>query len=145
MGRPSELPWPPAMKAVLSFVFKRRIGRLSFAIAAVVLLVVKVFTLGPLDFEPGQPSDVVVGPALLLAVIYRLHDLGWSGWWALAVFLVDPVMSMFLPTLWPPPFPFFEFLVIAAVFSLWRGQPHDNEWGSVPWPRKRPTPSTPAS
>ncbi len=139
------------MSAVLSFVFKRRIGRLSFAVATVVLLAVVVFTLEPIDLaaEPA-PRTIrwAVEVAFVLAVVYRLHDLGWSGWWALALVLVSRVWGFphgfphdvwtFLPTF----LRIVEFSLI-VVFSLLRGQPHDNEWGPVPWPGKRATPDTP--
>ncbi len=132
------------MSAVLSFVFKRRIGRLSFAIVAAVLFGVEVLSAGKFNFAVGPFLVNFVGLALLLAVIYRLHDLGLSGWCLLAVALLYTVMSMLLPTLWPPP-PVFEFLVIAAFLSLLRGQPTDNEWGTVPWPGERATQGTPES
>ena len=132
------------MRTVLSFVFKRRIGRLSFAIVAAVLFAAEVLNAGTFDFAVGPLLVNFVGLALLLAVIYRLHDLGLSGWCVLAVALLYTVMSMFLAPLWPPP-PVFEFFVIVGFFSLMRGQPGDNKWGPVPWPAKRATSTMPAS
>ena len=130
------------MRTVHSFVVKRRIGRLGFAIVGAVLLAVGMVSGGTaVDFFVRPillTIDVVVGPifltidvvelAFLLAVIYRLHDLGLSGWWVLAVALLSAAMRMFLA----PPYRLFEFLVIVGFFSLLRGQPGDDKWGPVP-------------
>ena len=119
---------------------------------AVSYFLVRVFNpvtmIDALDGRAHQGIDFAVGPdfaglALLLALTYRLHDLGWSGWWLVGAWLLDMVMTTFLLALWPLPLPFgFGFFVIAAFFSLVRGQPSDNKWGPVPWPVKRATATT---
>ena len=126
-----------------AFVFKRRLGRLSFAVVAVALFVAWAFaTMEPHYLHPSgewverrglDAGRLAVKAAFLLAVICRLHDLGLSGWWALAVVSLEGVMTMFLPALLLPRF------VTVAFFSLVRGQPGDNKWGRVPWPVKRGT------
>ena len=131
---------------VLPFVFKRRIGRLSFAIVLVVLLVLFAAWVSTMLERRGLGAGLLaVKAAFLLAVVYRLHDLGWSGWWVLAAGLPDGVMSAFmsafLRAFWPP---FFWFVGV-VLFCLLRGQRGDNEWGSVPWPAKRATAAMPAS
>ena len=136
------------MSAVLSFVVKRRIGRASFALVLVVLWVIFVaWVFATAEAQPPQPDERFTAAffvaaafevVFLLAVIYRLHDLGWSGWWVLAVVLPEMVTNLLLG---------FSLarLVIIVFFSLMRGQPGDNKWGPVPWPAKRATATMPAS
>ena len=132
------------MSAVLSFVFKRRIGRASFALVVVVLWVLFAawaFATATAEAQPPQPDQWITAGffvvaalevAFLLAVIYRLHDLGRSGWCVLAVVLLEMVTNLLLPWAFPLP-----RLVIVAFFSLMQGQPGGNKWGPVPWPAKR--------
>lgn len=77
--------------------------------------------------------------AITIAVIYRLHDLGRSGWWLLAIGLAEGAVDQVIrsPSWWPFLTPFSASVFTAIALSSFRGDAGSNAWGARPWPASR--------
>lgn len=83
----------------------------------------------------GSVGAGLAGPSLVF-MVRRLHDIGKSGWWALAI-TFGPV----IPMLALMPFAPLTVLVplvglLSIVWTIWLGvipsEPHENRWGPPP-------------
>jgi uncharacterized membrane protein YhaH (DUF805 family) len=74
--------------------------------------------------------------AITIAVIYRLHDLGRSGWWILVIGLAEGAVDQVVrsPSWWPFLTPFSASVFTAIALCSFRGDVGSNTWGPPPWP-----------
>ncbi len=103
--------------------FSGRIGRLNYATAGMVLLVLLCLPLAFLGGRPGAARLVMAMLAWAALVLWsirltvlRFHDCNFSGWWALVL-----------------PVPILGFLA-SLVLSFMPGAPDDNDYGEPPRP-----------
>ena len=120
---------PVTIKWVL-FGFKGRIGRKSFTLAALMMILIQAAVISQIIVTPEDNPVTALWGLILLAVwiasawagvalaVKRLHDLGLPG--ILAICLLIPAIS------------FFAFLFLAIVPS----KQETNEHGRPPFPRR---------
>lgn len=86
-----------------------------------------------LSFVPGDLSTTSFGGVVFVIQIRRFHDLGRSGWWAVALFAGEILAALAIVALLPRDVAtglatVADFAII-AIMGVIPGQPHENRFG----------------
>lgn len=88
-----------------------------------------------IGFFGGSVGSAFSAPSLLF-MVRRLHDIGKSGWWALAI-TFGPIVPMLALMPFAPMTVLIPLVVLLSlVWTIWLGaipgEPHENRWGPAP-------------